>query len=423
MRPYLRPIAAAFFLRLALALFFHFTGVWSIDHFGAMTPDELVNHRAALALIEDPTRDAVRLIGSAHTLWLWVTVILYSTFSPSLLVLRLANNLIGTALVPVAASFGRSLGGPRTARTTAWATALFPTLVVWSALTLREPLVLLFIMIALAVAGRLFVEPDRRGAIPLALSIAAPLCALLLLRTYMSFLTGLTIGVAALMVTWSQRITRPLLIALLAGGLAVTTALSVAPLRHAALLAVGLVAHPDGSAMNPLSAEPETGWVPAPAEMATELPELEPGRGGTDTKNSSQSIREKGLGRALAIAVLGGRPVWRTAEFYFALQPGVVLWWAALPAVVAGAVLSWRRSRAGAWTLSVGFTVSVMLLLAATGLFIRHHAMLEPPALVLASRTWARWPDLTDLTRRSVIASTAVMVLGAAASVAESLSG
>jgi prepilin signal peptidase PulO-like enzyme (type II secretory pathway) len=61
------------------------------------------------------------------------------------------------------------------------------------------------------------------------------------------------------------------------------------------------------------------------------------------------------------------------------------MWWTLFPFLVAGSVMLVRRREYSQLTATAGFVVVIVIFLAFTGQFIRHHYMLEPVGLCLAA--------------------------------------
>lgn len=391
-------VGVALGLRVALALLLHALGPWSLTDRGAVTPDEAVIDYAARLRARGDTRSPVVLGGSLHTAWLLVAAALYEVWD-SLLALKLVNGVLGALLVVPAFLLGRDLHSDRAGTVAAWAVALYPNAVVWSALALREPLIALvlttLVLVALRMVGH--VASRRTSTAWLAVVVAA-VVVLGFTRSYMVPLMLLLVLAAGALAALTRGSPRPALTAVTATVLALLSVLAVPRGAELAVTTLELASEQAPSVYNPLSdcsdesaclaveAGPPTEALPAPSPSPSAAgpsqtePEPEPA-----LSDSLQSVGEKGLVRAVAIAVLAGRPVWRTDEFFFLLQPGVVVWWTGLPLVAAGSVVLVRRRRWPELVLVGGFVTAVIVFLAYSGQFVRHHYMLEPIGLVLAA--------------------------------------
>ena len=260
-------------------------------------------------------------------------------------------------------------------------------------------------------------------------------------RGYMSLLLIVLVLVASVVAAASLRRLRPVAVAA-AGGLlgiglilvapsgpdvvdsAVRTALSQAPSVYNPFADCTDPAACAADTSGPSSGaftEPGVTTPRATKALGAPAPNAPPTKTGDPTL---QSVGQKGVPRAFAIALLGGRPVWKTDQYYFLLQPGVVVWWAVLPLIGAGLVALAVRRRFGEFVLLGGFLAGMITFLALTGQFIRHHFMIEPVGLVLAvvgvlavlEGGQQRW-------RRVTFGASALMGLAAVASVGVSLAG
>jgi hypothetical protein len=425
------PIGCAFVVRLTFAIALHVSGAWAITPRGALTPDEATTDAAAHILARDADLVGAELLGSAYTGWLSIVTIVYRYVWDSLLATKLLNVALGTLLVLAVSALASRVGGRRERLSAAWATALFPPLIVWSGLGLREPLVgVLFV--ASILAGVELVDPRPRTRWLIAgwiLLFCVATTGLIHTRAYVAFLSIAMVGLASLAVAGSKHCRRPVVHVTIAI-VAVVGGLAVSPTGRGIVLATtNMVSQPAASTLNPFAEEPSdaspTGQAPSPVgdeRFAQDPDSPEPSGSATaPIRSSTQSIRARGVVRATLIALLAGRPVWRTAEFYFLLQPGVVLWWAMLPWVVLGGGVLLVHRHYGAFVLVAGTSLVVVATLAVTGLFIRHHAMAEPIAIVLASLGWAQWRNRSSAVRRLVAGASAAMLLAAVVSVIASL--
>jgi 4-amino-4-deoxy-L-arabinose transferase-like glycosyltransferase len=424
-------LLAALALRVVAAVTLHASGAWQLTGRGAVTPDEATVDVAARLLALGDERSPVVLGGSLHTSWLLVSWAVYDLLWNSLLAIKLLNALLGTALVVPVYLLARRLHSPAAARLAGWLVALFPAAVVWSALALRESLLALLLttLVLLAVTAVPLSWRGRLGWIGLG---AAALVVLAFTRSYMVPLMVVVLVGAAGLRSFSRRgwwdVTAAVAVVLLALG----TVLVLPTGRETARVTVALVAEPVGNVYNPFSDCEDEGSCVAEADPRAagadsgRLPGAafnKPATGGTDDLSGSlQSVEQKGPLRAFAIAVLAGRPVWRTAEFFLLLQPAVVIWWTLLPLVGLGSVALVRARRWDALLATAGYAGAVVVFLALTGQFIRHHYMLEPVGLALAAAGITAVRAATPgAVRTAVLVLTAAMAAAATASVIASL--
>lgn len=428
-----RVLLVALAVRLVVVAALEVGEAWHVTARGATTPDEASVDLAARLLARGDPRSPVVLGGSLHTSWLLVSWAVYDLLWNSLLAIKMLNALLGAALVVPVYLLARTLHSAPAARVAGWGVALYPSAVVWSALALREPLIALLVttLVLIAVTPVPQEWPARAGYVALA---AAALVVLAFTRSYMApLLAGVVVAAAALR---SARHRRPqdALAAVAVATLSLAMLLSLPTGGDLARVTVALVVAPDGSAYNPFSdCDARSGCVPADSPAAAlegvDLPGAALADGAlehdADLAASLQSVEEKGVVRAVAVAVLAGRPVWRTAEFFLLLQPGVVLWWAVLPLVAAGGLLLAVRRRWDALAATAGYAVAVFAFLAMTGQFIRHHYMVEPVALALAATGLVAVLEARRRGERrpaaAVAGGTVVMAVAAVASVVASL--
>lgn len=416
-------LAVALGVRVILAVLLQLLGPWQITGRGAVTFDEaVVDYAARRALAGDP-RSVVTLGGSLHTAWLLVAESVYRV-ADSLLALKLVNCLLGALLVVPVFLLARTLHSDRAAWFAAWGIALFPSAVVWSALGLREPMLALVLMVLLLLAARLSSDlPRAVGTVETAAGAAACLFVLAYTRSYMvPPMLLLLVGVCAL-ATIRQRSLQPVV-----RGLLVITAamgaLLLSPHGTEVVRTTASLASPESpNIYNPLkgcsgSACGPVDQSPSSAEVVASSPK---GSAADDPASSLQSIQEKGLLRAFLIAALTGRPVWRTNEYFFLLQPGVVVWWCLLPAQLIGfgsllARRSWRL-----FALTATYTAMIIVFLAFSGQFVRHHFMVEPLGVVLSAVGLISALERGGRVRLALVWATVLMGAAAAASVVASL--
>jgi hypothetical protein len=130
------PLAAAFCLRAALALYQTYAG--ALPGSGA---DDLWFEERGWVFSQMRGDELAAIAGSGSRLYMLVIAVLYKLAGRSPLMILGINVLLGTLVVAAAFGVARLLWGERAAVRTAWAVALFPTLAMNSALVLREMVV------------------------------------------------------------------------------------------------------------------------------------------------------------------------------------------------------------------------------------------------------------------------------------------
>jgi hypothetical protein len=119
-----------------------------------------------------------------------LAVYFYLNNAPYRLVAAALNGFFGAMTVVMVYAFGRTMFTEWVGRRAGWWTCLIPSMVLWSAMTIKEPVVILLEMIALYACAHL-----RKGGFslgPFAVVIAC-IFLLLLFRFYASYVVGLTV--------------------------------------------------------------------------------------------------------------------------------------------------------------------------------------------------------------------------------------
>jgi hypothetical protein len=180
----------AFVVRVAASALLHATGTWSWLGGDEETFD--LNGRVFAGWVDG--RFAIplspRFLGSFEVGYFYLVGSMYYTYGISKGVPLLVNALMGAALVlPVHALAGR-FAGRVAARRAALLAAFFPSLVLWSALMVRDVLALFCLASVLLVADRL-----RRSLAPAnLLALLALLGALASLRTYIFLIVAVALA-------------------------------------------------------------------------------------------------------------------------------------------------------------------------------------------------------------------------------------
>lgn len=418
--PVTAAVAVALLLRIIAALVLHETRAWAINGRGSMSPDDAGIDRVARLLVAGDARSPSELYGSVYTAWVYVAWALYRVWD-SVLALRLANALLGTLLVPVLAAAGRRLGGRRAEVGVAWLVAVFPTAVVWSALPLREPLVTLLLAASL-IGGLVILFTERRSCRRLVSGCAVVVGSAFALAYTRAYMVPVVLGlfVAAGLCRLVRRHDLAPLLAVGVSGVVVLALLAPTASGRAIIRnTYRLVDDPEASIYNPLSdcevrecGSTDDGSVGA----------RRPATGGeAQPADSLLSIERKGVVRGSLIALLAGRPVGRSTEFFLLLQPGVVVWWVLLPFMALGTASLVRRGRVEEVIVVAGLVLVVTAFLAASGQGIRHHFMAEPFGLLLAVVGLCRVATTSDRVRRGVLASSGLFAVAALTSVVASV--
>lgn len=431
-------LGVALALRILVMVVLDRTEAWHLTPRGATTPDERATDLAARLLASGDQRSPVALGGSLYTSWLIVSWAVYDLVWDSLLAVKLLNTLIGTVLVVPVYTLAKQLSSVAGARIGAWAVALFPTAIVWSALALRDPLIVLLVTTIAALAVHPVAAMDRRWW-AWVMTASSALTVLAFTRAYMvPLLAVVLLATAAL-----RRVRQPAWpdlaapVAALVIGFVAVIALPAG--TEVVQVTAALVGEPAGNIYNPLSdcteasscevvdAEKVGGAPAAGASSSASAVDAAEDDEVVALEDSLQSVEQRGLVRAGLIAFLAGRPVWNADEFFLLLQPGVVIWWSAVPLITAGSVVLARHRRWDALVATSGLLVAVIVFLALTGQFIRHHFMIEPLGLALAAialdRSRDRSPDGRGWMRALVTLAVSAMALAASLSVIASLVG
>jgi len=122
-----------------------------------------------------------------------VATLFFLTGSPSRILAAVLNNFCGAMTVVLAARTGAALFSPWVASRVGWWACLLPSLVVWSAQTVKEPVIILLETVALYACTRLRGPRGRPGHV---LACAVAIVLLLTLRFYAAYVT-----IAAILLT------------------------------------------------------------------------------------------------------------------------------------------------------------------------------------------------------------------------------
>ncbi|HET6794529.1 MAG TPA: hypothetical protein VFH45_08815 [Acidimicrobiales bacterium] len=416
-------MAVALAVRLVLVLSLQHFHPWSLGR-GAVTPDELGAEHAALTYRPGHSASLQVITGSLYTAWVYLAWAVYGLWK-SLLALKLVNIAFGVVTVVPGYLLAADVAGRAVARVAAWFVALLPTGVVWSVLGLRDTFIVYLIVVFLFAVNRLVSQ--RQAALPetfgLVLLAAAVLLVMTFTRGYMvPLLLGLA-GLEGLVSGLAGRHLRPVLSAVAVGVVAFGAITALPQGRAITLNTTNLLSSSDDNVYDPFTSCSATGTCVTTTTVAASPrpPSAGPPPSSAPLTASLQSVSRKGVVKAFAIAVLDGRPVWRRAEYFFMLQPGVWIWWAALPLVVAGLVALLARRAWAAGVLLGSYCLAIVIFLAVTGQFIRHHYMMEIPAGILAAVGVVALPRAAPRARWVTVAACVAMAAAATGSVLLSL--
>lgn len=87
--------------------------------------------------------------GPTTYFYAWLLAFFYSIFEPSVLLSQSISVLLGGGIILMGAKIAQAIAGRRAAFISAWLIALFPTLILYSSIPLREPFVVFFFLVAL----------------------------------------------------------------------------------------------------------------------------------------------------------------------------------------------------------------------------------------------------------------------------------
>jgi hypothetical protein len=175
----------AFLVRLAVALVLHVTG-WSL----MLAPDERTYAGTGLDLarfwVGETFSAPWRVHSNQPQAYFYLNGVSFFLFG-SALPLKLLNCLIGAAACRYAALLASSLYSPEVGRRTATLVAFFPSLVLWSAVNIRDVWVIFLILYITWKTHRLVAEYSHRSLV----SIIAAILALSWFRQYLFFVVAL----------------------------------------------------------------------------------------------------------------------------------------------------------------------------------------------------------------------------------------
>jgi hypothetical protein len=288
--------------------------------------------------------------------------LLFVLLGPTPLAPALANAAIGGLCVLLAFGLAADLAGARAARLAGALTALWPSLVLWSSLNLKDALAMAAILSMLRGAQHLQGRTTARG---IALLLAG-LAVLSQLRGYLVLVAAASIALA-----W------------------VLPRLRAAPVVVAPLLLAAALGLPTLGPVQELAAEQSLETVDqARSQLAT---------GGSayhseaDVSTASGALRFLPVGLAYFLLAPAPWQVWNTRQLL--TLPEMLAWYALLPFVALGAAAALRQRFAAALPLAsfaLLATLSYALVEGNLGTAYRHRAQVLVPLLVFGAVGWAR---------------------------------
>ncbi|MDX1649204.1 MAG: hypothetical protein R3263_05050 [Myxococcota bacterium] len=274
----------------------------------------------------------------------------------------LGNAAVGGAIAVLAWQVARRLTDASGARAAAWLTALWPSLVLWSSLNLKDALAILALLLLLHGAQHCMERIGLRG-------VALALAGVLLLGELRGYLVGLSVGSLALAFLLARLRASPLMMGAALVALVVPLAL-LSPVQTL----------PIDESFETLDA--------ARAQLAV-------GRAayasGADVSTPLGALRYLPLG--LTYFLLAPAPWQLLGPRQLLTLPEMLAWYALLPFVVSGLVGALRERFVQALpvaTLAFGLTVSYALVEGNLGTAYRHRAQVLVLFLIFAGAGLAR---------------------------------
>ena len=288
--------------------------------------------------------------------------LLFFVLGPVPLAPILANAAFGGFAVLLAHGLARDIGGERAARTAAWLTALWPSLVLWSSLNLKDALAILSILLVLRGVQRLQARLTPAGVA----AVLAGFAVLSQLRGYLVLVTGVAVALAALL-----------------------PRLRAAPLGVGTLLLAAALLVPRLGPVEDLAVETQLATLDhTRAQMATgDSAYLEE----ADVSTPSAAARYLPVG--LLYFLLAPAPWQLLSARQLLTLPEMLAWYALLPMVALGLVRGLRERFARALPLAsyaLLTTLSYALVEGNLGTAYRHRAQVLVALLVFAAVGLAR---------------------------------
>ena len=405
---------AAYGLRVAIALPTHYVAKLGNGN-GALFLDDYTNDLVAEWLGRIARGEALAIFpGHQHLLdglYPYLLMGMYATLGYAPLVPKLLNAALAGLCVVLVYEIARDVFRPSVALIAGVVAAVLPSLVVWSVVTLKEPLALLLTLVSLRAVQQLIAAPAGRTTAPLVTLLAALAVTLDLRSTTAAIVLGVALvgllGRRGLRTSaWQAGLGALALVVLVGGGLWTARSWATGRPPLAVVQDVGLQlrhrrAQEAASARSQIRDQHEVF-----SAEGTELP---------DAEAASDAAPFSVLGDVLdplGYALLAPAP-WQVHSLRELAASGEMPMWYAL---LAGALLAWRnqpRQRLFVGCLLL-YGVASWLVLAASegnlGNLLRHRMMLTPTLLVLGAAgldwLWAQaiqvWPRLPLVQRARV---------------------
>jgi hypothetical protein len=355
---------------------------------GALLLDDSVYDRVGDWLVRIAWADPVSVFPDhqyfLENFYLYVVAGLYSVFGHVPIVPKLLNAVAGALSVVILAESARLAFNGRVATYAAILGSVLPTLVVWSAAGLKDALVLLGLVTAMAAIQRLMSEPwTLRGVGTPAVVLLASYALLFDLR-YAFFLVFALLTVLALAIRLSRRFPRRLVIGTTLAGLVVAGAIITYAQIRAPMSVVARYTHP--AELAKILGERRSEEAGRARTQIGVVRSGEPDVAG-DTAGSAATASLPGFLSALRVALFSPTPLEVQGGRDMAAATEMLVWYG-LYALVAISVIGSAR-QPGFVGLIAGFGVSIFLILTLTegnlGNLLRHRMMAAPSLVFLAA--------------------------------------
>lgn len=353
-------------LRVALALAMRMTGANE-----AIAPDEGTFHDNGLWFSswlagDVPQPFSYKWAGSTQVGYFALVGALYSTFGDYPIVPVLLNCVLGGLCAYPAYLLAARVCGRRAGRTSALLVTFFPSLVLWSALLIRDACVLFFLLASASLAQSLISRFRFRTLLGLIVSLAA-------IATLRSYLLALMAGaiVVSFLVAGVRKPARALATALTCG-VAVLVLMKVGGLG---------TDYMGDASLRSLALRRQYNAMGGEGGIALE---------GYDLSTPTGALTYLPVG--LAWFLLSPFP-WQYSGRQGLAIPEVLIWYVCIPLVIVGAAYALRRRRRHALVpLVAGILVTLLYSLVEgnVGIIFRHRAQALALLLPFAAVGWAR---------------------------------
>jgi|GEM_PF-2385726 len=297
--------------------------------------------------------------------FLAVNAIMYSLFGAPSIVMVILAAAAGAWTVLLAGRIANRLAGPQAATRAAWLVALFPSLVLWGSLDMRDPFIIL------AITGSVWATIELKELLSLTriLHLLGWLTMIGFLRDYMFAVVAAGVPLAFLLGAPRHVFRNSALATVIVGA-----------------IVVGIQ---------------QTGVADFAGEDVS-LEKLQAVRQGFTWGANSAYLKDadistvEGLRAFLPLGLLyflfAPFPWMATGSMQLVTAPEMIFWYLLIPSVGTGARLAWKEHRTGLWALlSVTILITLMYALISgnVGTAYRHRAQILPLLLVLAGIGWA----------------------------------